>query len=170
MSWFIGVPMSFGADEVALPPGRDLRATRPADRHLTLAFLGGVQEGVALAVWRNVPTLELPTSVRAIAWERFGKSAIALEVSDDDQRLEGAAGACHDAAQGLAEVRRPSPFRAHVTMARVPRRGRAPAVSALRTWPLPEGALPLGALTLFRSSGVPAGDRYVVVDRRPAST
>jgi 2'-5' RNA ligase len=168
--WFIGVPMSLGADERELvPASADLVATRAADRHLTLVFLGRAPDHDVATVWQSVPALGLPSTVDAHRWERFGRSAIALVVSDDDGLLDAAATVCHDAADGLIEVRRPSPFRPHVTMARVPRRARPPSSGALRGWPLPASPLEVGALTLFRSRTDPGTDRYEIVEQLPGT-
>ena len=164
--WFIGAPVSLAADEgEVVPAGAGLVVTRSGDRHLTLVFLGRVPDADVLATWAAVPELGLPSTVDARRWERFGRSAIALVVSDDEL-LDAAAAMCHDAAEGLIHLRRPSPFRPHVTMARVPRRARAPTSRALRDWPLPARPIELGTLTLFRSRTEPTGDRYERVMQR----
>ena len=119
-------------------------------------------------IWRSVPVLDLPSQARAVRWERFGRSAIALVVADKDGRLGAAADACHGAAAPLIELRPPSPFRPHVTMARVRRRARPPSAAVLRAWTVPQAGLQLGPLTLFRSRVDPGDDRYEVVAHRIA--
>jgi 2'-5' RNA ligase len=166
--WFVGAPLTFAADDEPLVPAdADVRATRPADRHVTLVFLGSVPEETARRVWQSIPPLELPADVRGLRWDRFGRSALALELSDDDGLLEAAAASCHDAAIAVVEdIRRPEVFRPHVTMARVPRRGRPPSTGGLRGWPVPSSALQVGRPTLFRSNPQPTGDRYDVVEQQ----
>ena len=114
----------------------------------------------------DLPELDLPTRVRPLEWQRFGRRAIALVVSDDDGLLRAAADACHDIAARLVEVRRPPEFRPHVTMARVPRRARPPTAPALREWAVPSARLDVGPATLFRSSNGETGDRYEVVEQQ----
>jgi len=166
--WFVGATVTFAAtDEPLVPVRADVRPTRPADRHVTLVFLGPVPEGTAQRVWHSLPRLQLPDEVRALRWARFGRSAVALEVSDDDVLLEGASARCHDAAAEVGVgVRRPSVFRPHVTMARVPRRGRPPNPRALRDWPVPSSALEVGRTALFRTIPQSTADRYEVVDQQ----
>jgi 2'-5' RNA ligase len=166
--WFVGVPVTFAADDEPLVPAdADVRALRPADRHVTLVFLGRVPDGAARRVWRSLPTLRLPVEVHALGWDRFGRSAVALGLSDDDGLLEAAATLCHDAAGDVVvDRRRPAVFRPHVTMARAPRRGRPPTERDLRRWPVPSSALQVGRPTLFRSNPRSTGDRYEVVEQQ----
>ena len=171
MSWFIGVPVALHPDGSELPPAEPgLVALAPSDRHVTLAFLGRAPDDDVRAVWSAVPRVVLPCELDALRWERFGRSALALVVSDVDRRLEAAAEACHRAADGVIQTKRPTPFRPHVTMARVPRRAHAPSASALRGWTVPARALSAGPLTLFRSATDGRAGRYEVVDeRRPSA-
>jgi 2'-5' RNA ligase len=162
------VPVAWAAgDPEPVPVAAGVVATRIADRHLTLVFLGRPPDEDVMALWASLGPLELPAAVAPQWWERFGRSAVALVVSDDGGLLEAAAEACHIAAEGLIGVRRPPSFRPHVTMARVPRRARPPSNADLRTWTVPSGRLEVGALTLFRTRPDQAGDRYErVTDRR----
>jgi 2'-5' RNA ligase len=166
--WFVGAPLSFADDDGLVPADADVVAIGPADRHVTLLFLGRVADDAAQQVWRALPPLRLPAEVRALHWQRFGRSALALELSDDDGRLTAAADRCHDAAEGVVEVQRHPVHRPHVTMARVPRRSRPPSARALGEWPLPSSPIVVGVPTLFRSRTQPAGDRYEVVAQQPA--
>ncbi|MGH9084992.1 MAG: 2'-5' RNA ligase family protein [Acidimicrobiales bacterium] len=166
--WFVGAPLVFGDDDGLVPPGADVVPIRPSDRHVTLVFLGRVPDAAALQVWRSVPPLRLPAEVCGVRWERFGRSALALELSDDDGLLAVAADRCHDAAEGVVEVQRHPVYRPHVTMARVSRRSRPPSGRALREWPLPSGPIAVGVPTLFRSRPQPTEDRYEPVDQQPA--
>jgi 2'-5' RNA ligase len=165
--WFVGAPASFAGDPGdVVPSTTDLRATRPADRHITLVFLGRVPDDVVSRCWAGLPPVVLPREVRPLRWERFGRSAIALVVSDDDGLLRAAADACRGATASVVEVHPPSEHRPHVTMARVPRRARPPTAKALRGWAVPSGPLDVGGLTLFRSRAGGSGDRYAVVAQR----
>ncbi len=166
--WFVGAPVRFAADdEPLLPADAGLRATRPGDRHVTLVFLGRVPDETALQVWHSIPPLTPPVHVHALRWERFGPSALALELSDDGGLLAAAAERCHDAAAHAAvDVRRPAAFRPHVTLARVPRRGRPPTARDLQGWPLPSRPLQVGPPTLFRSAPRSDGDRYEVIEQQ----
>ena len=164
VSWFIGAPLTLAASDARLvPQDAGAVALTATDRHVTLVFLGSVPEDVALRAWQAVPALDVPAEVSAWRWARFGKSALALELSDGTGRLETAATACRHATRAHVDVRVPSAFRPHVTMARVPRRSRPPSAAALAAWPLPTQPLTVGPVTLFRSTGQPTGDRYEVV-------
>ena len=169
--WFIGAPVSLPGDagDVVVPSSTDLRVIRPGDRHLTLLFLGKVPVETVMECWGDLPPLVLPPQSRPLRWERFGRSAIALAISDDDQLLRGAADACHDTAAPLLELPRPSVFRPHVTMARVPRRARPPTAAELQARPVPGGPLDVDPATLFRSRTEGSGDRYEVVQAQPRS-
>lgn len=163
--WFVGAPVSFVDDPLAaVPEGVDLVATRPADLHLTLVFLGRLTPDAALDLWGALPPLALPDGVRAVAWERFGRNALALSLGDDDGRLRIATEACRDVADArLADFIRPAGFRPHVTLGRIPKRARPPTPAALRGRPVPADPLHVGPPTLFRSRGRADGDRYAVV-------
>jgi 2'-5' RNA ligase len=168
--WFVGAPLTFAADDDALvPPDADAVAIGQRDRHVTLVFLGRLPEEVALEVWRALPALHLPATVRALRWDRFGRSALALELSDDDGLLAAAADCCHDAAAQVVDLQGHPVDRPHVTMARVPRRARPPSARTLAAWPLPSHPLAVGAPTLYRThpQRAPDGDRYALVAQQP---
>ncbi len=167
--WFIGAPVSLAGDPDVVPSNTELRLTRPGDQHLTLVFLGRIPVETAMDCWSALPQLALPPQTRPRRWERFGRSAIALVVSDDDGLLRSAAEAGHDAVASLVELSRPSVFRPHVTMARVPRRARPPTAKVLQEWPVPSVPLDVGRTTLFRSTTGGSGDRYEVVEEQPQS-
>jgi 2'-5' RNA ligase len=165
--WFVGAPVSFDDDAGELVPvDADVVAIRPADRHVTFAFLGQVEPEIVEQYWSSLPTLALPRRVHPRRWERFGRSAIALSLADD-ALLTAAADACHDAALGLIELRPSETFRPHVTLARVRRRARPPSPQALRRWVLPRDAIEVGRLTLFRSGTGARDDRYEHVAQQP---
>jgi 2'-5' RNA ligase len=169
VSWFVGARVVFAVeDEVLVPSDAGLRPVGAADRHVTLLFLGSVPEDTARRVWRSIPPLRLPAEVHARRWQRFGRSALALELADDDGLLEAAAEQCHRAAaEVVTDLERPAVFRPHVTLARVPRRGRAPSARRLGDWPMPARALSVVPPALFRSNPQPTGDRYEGVEQQP---
>lgn len=166
--WFVGAPLSFDDDDDQLVPlEAGVTPVRPADRHVTLVFLGGVPDGTATQVWRSLPTLRLPPEVRALGWARFGATALALELSDQDGLLAVAAGRSAGVAESLVDLQRHPTYRPHVTMARVPRRVRPPGARALHGWPVPEEPIAVGAVTLYRTKPQPGGNRYEIVAEQP---
>lgn len=167
--WFVGAPASLAAEDV-VPPAAGLRLTRPVDRHLTLVYLGHVPADVARRVWDALPRLALPAVATGLRWERFGRSAIALVLADDDGSLRRAADRCVTVADAaVASFRPPTEFRPHLTVGRVRKGARPPARRAMAGWPLPPGPLGLGPVTLFRSRDAtdPAPERYERVAQQP---
>ena len=72
--WFLGAPVTFHEDPVpAVPADLQARPTRPADRHVTLLFLGRVLDDAVQHLWGSLPSLGLPEQARAVGWERFGR-------------------------------------------------------------------------------------------------
>lgn len=167
--WFVGAPLAFASEDAVVPPGADVVPIGPGDRHVTLVFLGRVADDTALQAWRSLPALRLPSEVRAMRWARFGRSALALELSDEGGLLAVAAGRCEGAAARLVAIQRHPVYRPHVTMARVPRRSRPPSARSLDEWPLPPGPIAVGVPTLYRSKTQPTDDRYEAVAQQPIS-
>lgn len=166
--WFVGAPVTFAADDDQLvPPEAGINPVRPGDRHVTLVFLGGAPDSAAAQIWRSLPVLRLPSGVRALRWARFGATALALELSDDDELLAAAAARCEGAAEPVVDLQRHPAYRPHVTMARVTRRSRPPDARTLEGWPLPGGPIAVGALTLYRTKPQRDGDRYEIVAEQP---
>jgi 2'-5' RNA ligase len=110
-NWFIALPARF---ELLLPAGA--RKFVPEDRHVTIAFLGGVGEARALAAWDALVWQE-PMSVHLGKVERFGESALAATIREEElsRRIGAASVACFLAA-GLELPKREA--LAHVTLAR----------------------------------------------------
>jgi 2'-5' RNA ligase len=158
--WFVGAPVAL-VDERELPPlPGEVRWTSVADRHLTLRYLGRVDDDIAMSAWRAMPALDLPPTASVLRWARFGRSALALVLDDPDGRLAAAAATAHPDA--------PPPYRPHVTLGRIPRRERPPSPTAIARWPLPADVMRVGAPTLFRTRPPGDGDRYEPVVERPA--
>ena len=149
-----------------MPDHAGLSATRVADRHVTLAFLGPVPDDDVSRCWASLPRLALPAAAAPTGWARFGRSAIVVTLADDDRQLIAAMDACHDAAAEVFDLRRPAEQRPHVTLARVRRRAKAPRPHVLRGWDVPAGPVEVGRVTLFRSRPSGSGDRYEVVEQQ----
>ncbi len=143
------------------PDVKGVRWTRPEQWHVTLRFLGGVDdvEG-GVAALRGV-TVTPATALLGPAVGRFGHRILHVPVSG----LEGAAGAVRSVTAGIGEPPDDRPFRGHVTLARVADRAR------LDLRPLAGAALsaswPVDELTLVASRLLPTGARYEVVERFP---
>ena len=169
--WFLGAPVTFHEDPVrTVPADLQVRPTRPADRHVTLLFLGRVPDDAVQNLWGSLPSLGLPDRAGAVGWERFGRRALALALADADERWRTAAGvAAAIASEQLPDLAVPVDFRPHVTLGRLPKAGRPPTPHAMRRWPVPATPLVVGPPTLFRSRDDPTGDRYEVVAQQPTS-
>ncbi len=129
-NWFIGLPVraeQLPADVFdSLPAG--LRRFAAEDLHITLAFLGGVDEAAAHAAWAqaNVTAGALKATVGApAALGRPGRpSAFGLDLAEGRASVAALIDQWRDplrAAAGLAADNREA--RPHITLARPPRRG-----------------------------------------------
>ena len=166
--WFAGIPLD---DEVrhglvahldtglagAALPGRPVR---PANWHLTLRFLGDVDE-------------VLPGPAFTMGFERLGAfprparaTVLWLGVVTRGERLNEWAEVCEEAARRAGLDAEERPFRPHVTLSRI----RPPEdVRELvqESTPLPHRQI-VSAVTLFRSKHGPDGSRYEEVASVPA--
>ncbi len=122
--WFLGLPDA--------PPG--VRAMGPGDLHITVAFLGPVDEDRARAAFKTHPVPRVPPAVTLSRLVALGANAMSLLLDPE--------GPAHPVAQAIAAVRddlcdaasarrEARPPRPHVTIARGPR-APAPAVDAWR--------------------------------------
>ena len=129
-NWFIGLPVPPDGwhDELIASAPDGLRLFAPEDLHVTVAFLGGCGEERASAAWAEATRVEPRTiEARLGRLAAFGNprrpSALAVKVEEAEAFLRPLLGVRGDAmrqAAGLQpEGREP---RAHVTVARVPRR------------------------------------------------
>ena len=152
-----------------------LRPVRPELLHLTLRFLGEVEEArlepLQAALRETVPPVEIQLALGAAGL--FGGSrggAVWLGVGGDLEGLRALAARAEDAvvAAGLPEERRE--LRPHLTIARVRRQARGPerrAIAAsVRALGEPDAA-PFVAreLVLVRSWLRPEGPRYRALER-----
>jgi RNA 2',3'-cyclic 3'-phosphodiesterase len=117
--------------------GADLRASQPAGWHVTLAFLGDLDEEraqVATEVLSSTLTSSAPRPAPWLSLERagrFGDRVLLVELVDDPEgALEGFVSVLHAELQaaGLAVPSRP--FRPHLTLARARGRRRVGAADA----------------------------------------
>lgn len=131
-NWFVALPVDpagwYPARVADPPPG--FRRFHPDDLHLTVAFLGGVDEATARAAWAAAPAApDFETTlgpVVPLGNPRQGYTALAATLESGRTAVEGWMGraiAPMRAAAGLAPERRP-PL-AHCTLARPGRRADA---------------------------------------------
>lgn len=120
----------------AVTPWRDddrMAWTRPEGWHLTLAFLGEVDDDrlapVVAAVEAGVAAAEIrPTALTTGAVTTLGRGALAVEVADDPSgALDGLGRAIQDALAAVDLPVTPRPVRPHLTLGRARRRRPVPA-------------------------------------------
>ncbi len=140
-NWFIGLPAPVGPWSFSLTQGapKSARLIQPRDLHLTISFLGAVEEKEALEAWkiiqREPPEIYLLRfqSLKTLGRrpDRFG--AVAMMASSPE--LEGWMARVGPAAQRAAGVpvegRKPRP---HVTLLRPQRRASAAERWEIRGW------------------------------------
>lgn len=137
----------------------ELRWTDPASWHVTLAFLGAtpadevprIVEALRGAVARHA-AFSLPTGGLG-AFPRPQYARVIWYGVGDDGRLEALARSVREALHVEDGV-----FRAHITLARVPRG--TSVVERLESHPAPLGELPVNEITLMRSRQVRGPVRY----------
>ena len=135
-----------------LPEGT-LRPVGEAQLHLTLRFLGEVEEGMLPALGRELSRLApLELTLRLGGAGSFGGPRRArvcwLAVESDGGALDALAGRVEDAVVAAGAPARGEPFHAHLTLARVARRVDAAARRAV--WEA-AGALPEAQAPPFRA-------------------
>jgi 2'-5' RNA ligase len=129
-NWFIGLPVraeQLPADVFdSLPAG--LRRLAAEDLHITLAFLGGVDEAAARAAWARANVAAGPLKATVGSPGALGRperpSAFGLDLARGGETVAALIEQWRDplrAAAGLAAENRAA--RPHVTLARPPRRG-----------------------------------------------
>ncbi|MFN2505146.1 MAG: RNA 2',3'-cyclic phosphodiesterase [Acidimicrobiales bacterium] len=138
-----------------------LRWTEPGQWHVTLRFLGRVEN--VSEVSRALRPLRLPeVDVRAgPEVGRFGQRVLHVPV----EGLAAATGAVVDATRHLGEPPEDRAFSGHITLARVSKRARVD-LRPLRGRPI-HGAWRVTELTLVESRLRPSGVDYEIVDRFP---
>lgn len=159
-----------------LPGAQDLRWTAAEGWHLTLAFLGEVPDGVRPELDERLARAARrhePLTLRLAGGGHFGSSALWIGAEGDLPALSHLAASARAAGRraGVPQEAERHAFRAHLTLARVPRSARvllgpfADALAAFRGSPWTADTLALVASTLPRS-GVPGEQpRYDTVAR-----
>lgn len=107
--------------EVAALPRPDesgVRWAQPDQWHVTLRFLGEADEAVAAAALDRLAA-EPATATVGPAVSRLGRTVLCLPV----RGLDALAAAVAEATAGVGEPPDPRPFRGHLTLARLGRRG-----------------------------------------------
>ncbi len=155
----------------ALVQGRDdLRPVAADHLHVTLAFLGWQDEAEAERIGEvslgavdglRAPLLA-PGAVTSVPAR--GPRLFALDLEDRGGRGGEIAGRVGEALEGEGLYRREErPFWPHLTLARVRKGRRAPALEA---GDAPGGAFAPPAVTLYRSTLSPEGAHYEALGRR----
>jgi len=141
-NWFIAIPIAAGSWFEALiediPSG--LRIFHPEDLHLTVAFLGGCDESDARNAWTRLDAL-LHAPIHAALGEvkPMGHprrpSAFSVTLTTGEAQTAALMGTLRsvafEAAGGIGGSRPPLP---HITVARPPRRAKAPLRQAGVRW------------------------------------
>ena len=147
-----------------------LRWVRPESIHITLKFLGGVEESKGGAVTAALEAAIVPFELRLGLSKLGGFGGRQLRVvwvglDGDLEGLSELAGRVEAALEPLAFPRERRPFAAHVTLARVPeqlpaelRRALPELLGQYRPPPLP--SMMLREVALVRSVLGPGGSRY----------
>jgi 2'-5' RNA ligase len=151
---------------MAIDLPQDARRVHPDDLHLTLAFLGSLDEAGEARALRAAATA-LPADLPAIVlgsvehWVRARVLCAAGGTGEHDLLAPVAARlAAALAANGFEPPDKP--FRSHVTLARVPRRAQTPARAL--TEPIQWRA---GEIVLLASRVSPVRPRYLIRGRLP---
>lgn len=158
------------AEQARLAGDPSLRWLLPANRHLTLLFLGDLEVGAGLrmADALKVPLSALPpftVSLGSADWFPAASHPVVLALrADAAASLRALAAAVREAAMATGLAVDARPFRAHVTLARLGRQGRARPVLP----PSPATALlSVRDVVLFESVPGSSGRHYEPVLRLP---
>jgi len=153
----------------------DVRWGRSDALHLTLKFLGEVEESrvsaIARAVARAAARAGNPFTVQLKGMGAFGDHSrphvVWLGLTDPDGRLAGAAEAFESVFEAEGFPREKRPFMPHLTLARPKAASKdLPAAIAARS-DLDLGSLEVGSVTLFRSVTRPSGVEYARLHASP---
>jgi 2'-5' RNA ligase len=151
------VRAAIGAFPERKPPWRWIP---PENFHLTLKFLGEVEERLVPSLHEAAGRITARVAPFTLAFDRFGgfpnlrrPRVIFFAASDGADRLRDLASLVEDEVEPLGFARERRPFRAHLTLARIKRRLHGDLIAALETIPpLPEGtAQEVDRFVLMRS-------------------
>jgi RNA 2',3'-cyclic 3'-phosphodiesterase len=147
-----------GLDRVEI---RGLRWTRRDQWHVTLRFLGGIQDPASAV--EALSGLELPATDAVLGPEvdRFGRRVLHVPVGG----LDGAAAGVVAATAGLGQPPEDRPFHGHITLARVADRARVDLRPLIGR--AVDAEWRVDAICLVASRLSPAGARYEVLERFP---
>ena len=142
----------------------ELRWVEPSKYHLTLVFLGSVDEETVPAVRDAVAAgcvLAAPFSLALTGRVGTFRSGVLWAELAESPALASLAASVTAAVGGLVALRDGSrPFSAHLTLARAPRGGRVPP--AVREATVPAGVWSVDRVVLMESQLSPKGARYSV--------
>ena len=176
-NWFLALPISRGDWLGALPAApAGVRLFAEADLHVTIAFLGPVDEHGALAAWEALAWPLGPTPVTLGEVVPLGPedhySALSALLEQGRTEIEAAIGAARKpacAAAGVAEDRRPP--KAHLTLARPKRRATEAERTAALEWAsairLAIGPLLLDRVALYTWADDRKESLFTIVRERP---
>lgn len=150
---------------LARPGVVGLRWTTRPQWHVTLRFLGEVDDPSVAGIVEALATAALPGAVTASlgpAVDRFGSRILQVPVGGLDDLARAVVGAT----RGFGEPPDDRPFRGHLTLARVGRGARGVDLRPLCGAPL-AASWPVTAVDLYASELHPHGARYTVIARIP---
>lgn len=163
------------------PTGLRVRWVNREQVHLTLKFLGGMQEELVptlSAALREAVCSQPPFRLRMTGAGAFPNlerpRIIWLGISDDDMLLGKLAAKVEDAVEPLGFAREQRDFRSHLTLGRIKSRPRPGVRQALerftggrREASMKPGEWQAEEVVLFRSELKPTGAVYTAIDRFP---
>ena len=141
------------------PAAPGVRWTRRESRHVTLWFLGEVDDPTPVAAALDAAPLVPAEAVVGPRVTSFGREVLVVPVAGLDRLATavGEAPAVRRAADGGP------PFRGHITLARARRGGDVRSLRGTRV----AARFPVGEVTLVRSTPGAGGLRYDVLHARP---
>ncbi len=178
MRLFLAVPLTedsrhaiVGHLQASLPHPLPGRPVRPENWHLTLRFLGEVNEAAADRVVREVDAAERGPAFR-IRWGSLGAfprprraNVLWLGLERGAEEAERLAAVVEEATEAAGFPPEDRPFRSHLTLSRLrPDQDVTPVLEAVPPLGL---AMPVDRVVLFGSHLGPGGPRYEQVESFP---
>ena len=178
MRLFLAIPLT---EEVRQGIARHLRGSlahplpgrpvRPENWHLTVRFLGDVEEAAADRVVREVDVVDRGSAFR-VRWGSLGAfprprraNVLWLGVDQGEHEAERLAAVVEEAVEGAGFAPEDRPFRSHLTLSRLrPDQDVSPILEAVPPIGL---AMPVSRVVLYRSHLGPGGPRYEEVESFP---
>ena len=173
-NWFIGLQVPADVWFAALPsPPSGVRIFHPGDLHMTVAFLGGVDETAAHRAMQAVAWPTGPLDVTLGSVEPFGRgTALAVTLDEGRDTIADAIAAVREPALTAAGAEPDTrPVRPHSTLARLQRKATRAQRDDAHAWAaaLPTAGTPLhlGWLALYTWHADRSQRLFRVVRRRP---